>query len=113
MVDETALNFLRLFGDRDAAKDAETAFYTPRNGTSNGDGRNVPQPLSSNEVGAVDVAARAQLLATLPMLWQAASAAPEPIRMLETILNGNPAYKAAGIDIWCDEAVKLHGTLPF
>ena len=76
-------------------------------------GRNVPQSLSADETGAVDAAARAQLLATLPMLWQAASAAPEPIRMLETILNGNPAYKAAGIDIWCDEAVKLHGTLPF
>jgi hypothetical protein len=114
MIDETALNFLRLFADRDAAKDAETEFYTPRNGANaNGDGRNVPQPLSADEVGAIDAAARAQLLATLPMLWQAASAAPNPVKMLETILAGNPAYKAAGIDIWCDEAQRLHGQVPF
>ena len=113
MIDETALNFVRLFGDRDAAKAAETEFYTPRNGAANGDGRNVPQPLSAAETGAIDAAARAQLLATLPMLWQAAAAAPDSIKMFETILNGNPAYAQAGIDIWCPEAQQLHGQVPF
>jgi len=112
MVDEQALSFVRLFPTRDAAKDAETAFYTPRNG-SDSTSVNTPQPLSAADLGAIDQAARAQLLATLPMLWQAAQSAPDPVAMFETILSSNPAYQQNGIDILCSEAVALHGSLPF
>lgn len=109
MVDEQALSFLRLFPGRNEAKAAETEFYTPRNGN----GKNAPEPLSPADLGGIDEAARAQLLATLPVLWQAAQAAPVPLTMFETILNGNQAYKAHGIDIWCNEAQALHGQVPF
>lgn len=105
---ETALQFLRLFDTADECAAAEREFYTPRvDKLSAGNGRNVPQPI---EQPPVDQAARAALLATLPILWQAAQ---QKADVFEKMLGGNPAYAQAGITTDSDEVVQLTGITPF
>lgn len=108
MVPETALRVLRLFPTAEAARAAETEFYTPKaDKYSVGDGRNVPQPL---EQPALDAAARTALLATLPVLWQAAG---QKADTLKGMLAVNPQYAANGITMDCDEVAQLTGIPPF
>ena len=106
-VPETAMKFLRLFASREDCQAAERAFYTPKNGDGPAPTRNVPQPI---EQPAIDQAARAALLATLPILWKASG---EQVVAFYQILDGNPAYASAGITREADEVITLTGDTPF
>jgi hypothetical protein len=96
-----SIKFLALYDSAEACKAAEDAFYAPRGGQA-GDGRNVPQPLESE---AVDAQARAMLLKSVPMLWQAAGANPVTFAAM---LGANPQYAALGLTPESDEV--LHAT---
>jgi hypothetical protein len=113
--DELALKVLALYDTEAACKAAEADFYTPRGGGVTGDGRNVPQPIESGAEGgvAIDEAARQQLLATLPMIWDLAQKAPEPLVMLKQILDGNPKYAEVGLTLESDEVQIAIGHIPF
>lgn len=101
MLPEQALKFLRLFDTAEQAQAAEREFYTPRSGAAQ------PAPAPAQPV---DQAARATLLTTLPILWQAAQQKPD---VFAQMLAGNPAYAQAGITTDSDEVVTLTGITPF
>jgi hypothetical protein len=108
-VDEVALKFLALFDDESACKAAETAFYTPRSGGVTD--KNAPQPLTPAEGGAqLDQAARAQLLATLEPIWNAAG---KDYTKFTDILAKNRQYEANGITTTSPEVIALTGQVPF
>lgn len=97
-----SIKFLALYDSAEACKAAEEAFYAPRGGATAGDGRNVPQPLETEQV---DQQARALLLKSLPMLWQAAQQNPVTFAAM---LNANGQY--AALDITPDSAEVLDAT---
>jgi len=102
-----SFKFLALFPDAEACKAAELAFYAPRGRQAPGDGRNVPQAIEPD----ASAAARATLIKSLPMLWQAlAGNVPVFVAMIE---SPRAQYRAAGITRWSDEVVALTGEIPF
>lgn len=102
-----SIRFLALFPDQEACRQAELAFYAPRGGQAAGDGRNVPESLPPEP----DEAARAMLLKSLPMLWQALG--ENVPAFVATIESPQAQYAAMGITRWSDEVVALTGELPF
>lgn len=103
---ETTLRVVALYDSADACAAAESAFYNARGG----DGRNVPQPVTAADTGSAPAVAREALLATLPILWQAAG---QQLPAFEAILRGNPSYAAAEITMDCDEVMRATGRIPF
>lgn len=106
-VAEQGLQILALYDTAEACKAAEEAFYAPR-ASQVGDGRNVPEPLPAEQV---DTQARAMLLKSLPMLWQAAG--QNQATFAAMLDNPNMQFKALGIVADSDEVQTAIGQIPF
>jgi len=110
MADETAIVFKAIFNSKtemDAAR--ESRFATKADSGNNQPERNVPQPVTAEELGGEDPAERAMAKAALAPLWQASGQNPA---VLDALIKANPIVSKY-YSLSSDDVIAITGHIPF
>lgn len=111
MADETAIIFKAIYGSKlemDAAREAR--FARPDDWKANDQPkRNVPQPVTAEELGGEDPAERATAKAALAPLWQASNQNPQ---VFEALIKVNPIVSKY-YSLSSDDVIAITGHIPF